>query len=135
MLVFFTFRFCRYGGKRIFLWGVSTTAVLTVLTPPLARIHTSLLIACRSVHFPPSTCYMLPDICYLLYLLPATIYNLHTCYLLPATCYLLPASCYLLPALTQKTNNSCTLYEKTCNDMIQVKNKNSLFIIIKTKFN
>ena len=35
----------------------------------------------------------------------------------------------------ERYKNSCTLYEKTCNDMIPVKNKNSLFIIIKTKFN
>ncbi|XP_023344721.1 vesicular glutamate transporter 1 [Eurytemora carolleeae] len=39
----------RYGGKRIFLWGVTTTAILTVLTPPLARMHTSLLIGTRII--------------------------------------------------------------------------------------
>lgn len=37
----------KYGGKRIFLYGVTSTAVLTILTPPLAHLHTSLLIAAR----------------------------------------------------------------------------------------
>ena len=37
----------KYGGKRIFLFGISTTAILTLLTPMLAKTHTSLLIAVR----------------------------------------------------------------------------------------
>lgn len=37
----------KYGGKRIFLFGITTTAILTVLTPLLTKMHTSLLIAVR----------------------------------------------------------------------------------------
>ena len=39
----------KYGGKRIFLFGITTTAVLTLLTPALAKTHTSLLIAVRVI--------------------------------------------------------------------------------------
>jgi len=37
----------KYGGKRIFLYGVTSTAILTILTPVLAHLHTSLLISAR----------------------------------------------------------------------------------------
>jgi len=37
----------KYGGKRIFLYGVTSTAILTILTPALAHLHTSLLIGAR----------------------------------------------------------------------------------------
>jgi len=37
----------KYGGKRIFLYGVTSTSILTILTPPLAHCHTSLLVAAR----------------------------------------------------------------------------------------
>ena len=39
----------KYGGKRIFLFGITTTAVLTLLTPALAKTHTSLLIGVRVI--------------------------------------------------------------------------------------
>ena len=39
----------KYGGKRIFLFGITTTAVLTLLTPVLAKTHTSLLIGVRVI--------------------------------------------------------------------------------------
>ena len=39
----------KYGGKRIFLFGIMTTAVLTLLTPVLAKTHTSLLIGVRVI--------------------------------------------------------------------------------------
>ena len=37
----------KYGGKRIFLFGISITAVLTLVTPLLAKSHTWLLVTAR----------------------------------------------------------------------------------------
>ena len=35
--------------QRIFLFGITTTALLTLITPALARMHTSLLVAVRVI--------------------------------------------------------------------------------------
>lgn len=40
---------CRYGGKRLFVSGVFVTAVMTLVTPALARMHLYLLIISRVI--------------------------------------------------------------------------------------
>merc|ERR1719397_1771891 len=37
----------KYGGKRVFLWGITATAVITIFTPLLAKQSTGLLVAAR----------------------------------------------------------------------------------------
>jgi len=39
----------KYGGKRVFLWGITATAVITIFTPLLAKQSTGLLVAARVV--------------------------------------------------------------------------------------
>lgn len=39
----------RIGGKRVFGLGIATTAFLTIITPPLARMSVYILVALRIV--------------------------------------------------------------------------------------
>lgn len=39
----------RVGGHRVYVIGIAVTAVLTILTPPLANIHVYLLLAVRII--------------------------------------------------------------------------------------
>lgn len=39
----------RIGGKRVFGLGIATTAFLTIITPPLARINVYILVALRII--------------------------------------------------------------------------------------
>merc|ERR1719229_1187069 len=39
----------KYGGKRVFLWGITATAVITIFTPLLAKQSTGLLVSARVV--------------------------------------------------------------------------------------